>query len=210
MTTPRDQRRGFFHGFRQAPLVYTLVCLLLLTGGALLVYRFWHARIYGNPVDWGHWVGVAALTLIVLWLFRQPWSPARWPRTPAQRWREWRTSYAILAVGALVFAILFTGLACRLWNSLSKIRPAHAPPGATSVPVSDLEHLQLWTGAAMVLVALLFLVAAASLFYFYRRAGRRLRRYTGRCEKCGYSLTGLSAPRCPECGTPFDPRPPLP
>lgn len=26
-----------------------------------------------------------------------------------------------------------------------------------------------------------------------------------RCEKCGYFLIRLTAPRCPECGTPFDP-----
>ena len=25
-----------------------------------------------------------------------------------------------------------------------------------------------------------------------------------RCGKCGYILTGLPEPRCPECGTPFD------
>lgn len=28
------------------------------------------------------------------------------------------------------------------------------------------------------------------------------------CLKCGYRLQGLSAPRCPECGTSFDPRDP--
>jgi len=26
-----------------------------------------------------------------------------------------------------------------------------------------------------------------------------------RCEGCGYSLRGLTEPKCPECGTPFDP-----
>jgi hypothetical protein len=32
-----------------------------------------------------------------------------------------------------------------------------------------------------------------------------------RCAKCGYMLCGLPEPRCPECGTPFDPAlvPPL-
>lgn len=28
----------------------------------------------------------------------------------------------------------------------------------------------------------------------------------GRCRKCRYDLRGLLEPRCPECGTPFDPR----
>jgi len=27
----------------------------------------------------------------------------------------------------------------------------------------------------------------------------------GSCTKCGYDLRGLPEPRCPECGTPFDP-----
>ena len=26
-----------------------------------------------------------------------------------------------------------------------------------------------------------------------------------RCAKCGYLLCGLPEPRCPECGTPFEP-----
>lgn len=28
----------------------------------------------------------------------------------------------------------------------------------------------------------------------------------GECRRCGYLLYGLPDPRCPECGTPFDPR----
>jgi len=30
--------------------------------------------------------------------------------------------------------------------------------------------------------------------------------YATRCMKCGYNLYGLTEPRCPECGTPFDPK----
>lgn len=36
-----------------------------------------------------------------------------------------------------------------------------------------------------------------------RRAPRV--RDPGRCANCGYLLFGLSVPRCPECGQPFDP-----
>ena len=32
----------------------------------------------------------------------------------------------------------------------------------------------------------------------------RVLRRTGRCSNCGYSLRGLTIPRCPECGLPFD------
>jgi hypothetical protein len=32
---------------------------------------------------------------------------------------------------------------------------------------------------------------------------RRHRYESGYCQRCGYSLSGLPEPRCPECGTPF-------
>lgn len=32
-----------------------------------------------------------------------------------------------------------------------------------------------------------------------------VRAKSGLCVECGYNLTGLRDPRCPECGTPFDP-----
>jgi hypothetical protein len=38
----------------------------------------------------------------------------------------------------------------------------------------------------------------------WRWIARRRRRKRGSCVHCGYSLTGLTEPRCPECGTPFD------
>jgi hypothetical protein len=36
-----------------------------------------------------------------------------------------------------------------------------------------------------------------------KRRATRLR--NGRCPNCNYLLKGLSSPRCPECGTEFDP-----
>ena len=33
----------------------------------------------------------------------------------------------------------------------------------------------------------------------------RSRPVPGHCQKCGYNLAGLPEPRCPECGTEFDP-----
>lgn len=49
------------------------------------------------------------------------------------------------------------------------------------------------------LPSLLFvLVVGGPLFLLWRR--RTWRRLTGHCPACGYSLTGLSEPRCPECG----------
>jgi hypothetical protein len=46
---------------------------------------------------------------------------------------------------------------------------------------------------------LLFLiVAGVPLLWFVQRRYRRIRR--GQCVRCGYDLTGLVEPRCPECG----------
>ncbi len=43
------------------------------------------------------------------------------------------------------------------------------------------------------------------LLCFFRGPLRRARRRAaGRCLRCGYSLSGLSETRCPECGTEFD------
>jgi len=50
-----------------------------------------------------------------------------------------------------------------------------------------------------------FLGAAGGAIYHTVRRRRLARRFPGHCLKCGYNLRGLPEPRCPECGTPFDP-----
>ena len=56
----------------------------------------------------------------------------------------------------------------------------------------------IWTGLAVdaiVYGALLWLVTLGP-----RTMRRLVRRARGRCVRCGYRLTGLTADRCPECG----------
>lgn len=44
-----------------------------------------------------------------------------------------------------------------------------------------------------------------SAWILYRPiSSRRRRQRAGLCVKCGYSLTGLTEPRCPECSMPFE------
>ncbi len=47
------------------------------------------------------------------------------------------------------------------------------------------------------------LLVAYPIVALVREIRRRRRRRHGFCRKCGYNLTGLPEPRCPECGTPF-------
>jgi ribosomal protein L34E len=48
----------------------------------------------------------------------------------------------------------------------------------------------------------LFLIVSPAI----RAILNRVRRFPGldECNRCGYSLAGLSVPRCPECGAPID------
>lgn len=43
----------------------------------------------------------------------------------------------------------------------------------------------------------------ATLWFLKRKIIQRYRRRRGLCLRCGYNLTGLPQPRCPECGTEF-------
>jgi hypothetical protein len=58
----------------------------------------------------------------------------------------------------------------------------------------------IWADAVFLAVVL-----PLSLVGCYLGAKRRPFLEPGLCRMCGYPLHGLAGPRCPECGTPFDP-----
>ena len=77
--------------------------------------------------------------------------------------------------------------------------------------LSGMYWLPTWyEGARLTLVIIplwmpLAAVGVPTVFLWYRR---RRRRREGHCQACGYNLTGLPEPRCPECGRPFTRRSP--
>ncbi len=54
-------------------------------------------------------------------------------------------------------------------------------------------------------VALLFVLTVLPLWLTVLLRNRWWPRTTDHCQRCDYNLTGLPEPRCPECGTEFDP-----
>ena len=93
----------------------------------------------------------------------------------------------------LVVAVSFLGA---WWGS---IRLAVAflllPSGE---PTSDVQWYCAIYGPMVVIVGLVPVVALG--FILAPRA-----KSLGQCRKCQYDLRGLTEPRCPECGTSFDP-----
>jgi predicted amidophosphoribosyltransferase len=72
--------------------------------------------------------------------------------------------------------------------------------GRGFVPSVDL----LFT-ARFALLLLLTAVQVIILATVTRSYVRMRRRRAGHCERCSYNLRGLPEPRCPECGTAFEP-----
>ena len=98
----------------------------------------------------------------------------------------------------------------------------HATPGEESagIRVVRVDGAPLSTGWMMVRTAILLagilccFVGPLTIVLSRKRRGLHdllsgtvvvRRGPTGHCEQCGYDLRGLPEPRCPECGTPFDP-----
>ena len=77
----------------------------------------------------------------------------------------------------------------------------HRPPAWRAYSVAVRASVPVWILCGF--AALLLAIPAA--WCCWRVGIRRRRRSTSRCVKCGYLLVGLPEPRCPECGTEFDP-----
>jgi len=93
--------------------------------------------------------------------------------------------------------VLGEGAACDTpnWGSGSLTARAASRTTVRRYPCATSLDISLWavTVAFAIYPALAFMRAAL-------RWWRRRRRRANQCVRCGYNLTGLSEPRCPECG----------
>ena len=69
------------------------------------------------------------------------------------------------------------------------------------VPGPPYSKWQILLRLEVAAFALGFAFCLAAMAIHWRRLSRRDR---GLCRRCGYNLTGLTQPRCPECGEPFN------
>ena len=142
------------------------------------------------------------------YLFARPWRR----KPPTGYIAKYRARCNLLAVLATLAGILglISGLTALVtWNATSRtivFTRAYASTPRVQQLLADLrrsEAIRRWVPT--VATPLLILTAALLGRAWYRATRRVARLQTQHCEQCGYSLRGLSEPRCPECGTSFNP-----
>ena len=110
---------------------------------------------------------------------------AGWVLTGLPRISPLRAGQVLTASAALAWLQL-----CWTWASLFT-----CSAGLALIPFVGLAGLWLTVGAT------LWIVGVRQSRW---KSSTVIRQMDGRCRNCGYNLMGLSEPRCPECGEPFD------
>ena len=81
----------------------------------------------------------------------------------------------------------------RYWKGFGYTRAAHPDDRSRLIRIA---RCPFWVPV--------LLLAVYPTFVLIRTIRRRVRHKLAHCSKCGYDLTGLPEPRCPECGTEFE------
>ncbi len=153
-------------------------------------------------------------------------------QTRRGRPRKWvRVTSALLVIGIICCVLAWLLLMCEVRTVLAS-GPTLVVVGVLTVLFASCDRLwaAAWIGAAHIGVSVLFFTLVNALDWqphdaeipfalmgvvyvaivgpLSWRIQSRLPKSVewGACEGCGYLLFGLTEPRCPECGRPFDPK----
>jgi hypothetical protein len=209
MSTSGDERGRFFGGVRQAPIAYTVACVLLVGG---VVLAFATSAMVAPPylmagfvgATWARWIGLTIVVGVAVWVRGQPWSRPSGPPAELRRLRQRREGSAIGAGFLVLYAVLVGFVAVKTWRLAAMAgRKASSSGGAAGLLQMQREYSMI--ALALAAVSLVLLIGAGVMVHLWRRTSRALRGFPGQCGNCGYNLRGLPEPRCPECGTPFTP-----
>ncbi len=126
-------------------------------------------------------------------------------------WRRRRAIWlcgVILCLGSVTVSAEWGWLACETARYVDNRAPE--PSGYYRTATGDLRGQSartrlLWRTLAYFAGSVVSAAGLVACFRGIRAAEFGLRRLGPYCRKCSYLLRGLTEPRCPECGTPFEP-----
>ncbi len=73
------------------------------------------------------------------------------------------------------------------------------------MPIISRPYSSTWKASTPLWLPTLLLIVYPATIFVRGPLRRWRRRRSGSCVQCGYTLRGLTEPRCPECSTEFDP-----
>jgi len=198
----RLMRAKRVRAFREHPFVCWAAVVMWVSGGALLAANAIVSALRGGrTVLLMQWGSIALMAFPAIWLGVAlrlgPLSSKR--RSRAEFWKAAR--FVLWMMAALtVFQLALVSVALMYGSkhiaaALSQTVPAFLWDQLRNH--DDLPRL-LWLLGA-------WAAAALAMLYVAYRLGSVVRGLEGKCVRCGYMLRGLPEPRCPECGTPFNP-----
>ena len=131
------------------------------------------------------WVA-AVVVLAAAWLYTCDWAYCVFDRDRGKEWCLYRGT---------VYEVPVT------YVPAPKSRFTHWYMRPDTSIVMELVRFRIWW-----LMAGLFALGPGSVCCarLYRKWRTARRRRAGLCVTCAYDLRGLTSPRCPECGSPFD------